>query len=101
MEIKVLRRDEDCIELEVKGEGHTFFNALCSKLHEDPAVIIASYNIPHPLEDRTLFILRVSSKSPWEVLIDAVKKLKEDAINFRSEFENAIKSFESSKRGKT
>jgi len=96
MEIKVLRRGEDYIELEVTGEGHTFFNALCSKLYEDPAVVFASYNIPHPLEDRTLFFLRVSSKPVLDVLMDAVKRLKDDAINFRIEFENALKRFKSS-----
>ncbi|MCX8169403.1 MAG: DNA-directed RNA polymerase subunit L [Candidatus Methanomethylicia archaeon] len=96
MEIKVLKRGEDYIELEVKGEGHTFFNALCQKLQEDPNVVFTSYNIPHPLEDRTIFILRVSSKPVIDVLIEAVKKLKKDALTFRSLFESAIKDFISS-----
>jgi DNA-directed RNA polymerase subunit L len=95
LEVKVLRRGDDFIELEIRGEGHTFLNALCQKLYEDPSVVFASYNIPHPLEDRALLIVRVSSKSPVEVLKDATMRLKEDALKFRSAFESAFKKFTS------
>lgn len=95
LEVKVLRRGDDFVELEIRGEGYTFLNALCQKLYEDPSVIFASYKVPHPLEDRALLLVRVSSKSPIEVLKDATRRLKEDALNFRAAFESAFNKFTS------
>lgn len=96
MKIKVLRRGEDFIEIEILGEGHTFCNALCNELYNDPAVTYAAYNVPHPLEDKALLFVRVSSKSPIDALIEAASRLRDNALNFKSIFESSLKSFRGS-----
>jgi len=76
LKINVIKEEEDYIEAEFGGEGHTLLNLIQSSLLEDPDVEMAGYSKPHPLMDKSnLFIKMKKGKNPY----DALKKATENA----------------------
>ena len=76
MEIKVIETGENYVKIVVKGEDHTYLNLLQHYLLEDKSVIIAKYNIPHPLTgEPELFVKTDGSKSPFEAIKEANNKI--------------------------
>ncbi len=77
MEIKVLEISEDYMKLMIKGEDHTYLNLLQHELVGDENVLLAKYNVLHPLKDEAELIVRTSGKSP----ADAIKEANERIIS--------------------
>ncbi len=93
MEIKVLRRSENELRLEVVGESHTLLNLLQKELVRDPAVEIGGYEVVHPLERpvRSIFYVRTKGeKKPEEAILDAVARAREMGREFAAKFEEAL-----------
>jgi DNA-directed RNA polymerase subunit L len=75
MEIKVLKKTDTEIEVEIKGEDHTLMNALKSSLLKNKAVQVATYDIEYPgISNPVLYVRTGSSEDP----IDAIKKAAAD-----------------------
>ncbi len=84
MEIVVLSRASNTLVFELKGEGHTFCNALREALLRDPAVVFAAYRVDHPLISSPVFTVKTDgSKSPEDALREAAMRV----IEFAKEFE--------------
>ncbi|MBW2977652.1 DNA-directed RNA polymerase subunit L, partial [Candidatus Woesearchaeota archaeon] len=49
MKVNIVEETKNKIVIELKGETHTFCNALKKELWNDKHVKIAGYNIAHPL----------------------------------------------------
>ncbi|MEM4699358.1 MAG: DNA-directed RNA polymerase subunit L [Candidatus Nezhaarchaeales archaeon] len=78
MEIVIVSSGPNTLVLEIRGEGHTFCNALRETLLQDSAVTFAAYRIDHPLISNPLFIVRTDgSESPKDALRKAATKLIE------------------------
>ncbi len=75
MEVKVLEMEENYIKLLIKGEDHTYLNLLQHYLLEDESVVIAKYDIPHPLQDRAELVVRTKGKNPLEAIKEANEKI--------------------------
>lgn len=75
MEIKIVELEENYAKLMIKGEDHTFLNLLQYELVNDENVILAKYNIPHPLRDEAELMIRTNNKDPLEVLKEANKRI--------------------------
>ncbi len=75
MEVKILEMGDDYVRLVVKGEDHTFLNLLQHYLLEDKDVIIAKYDIPHPLVGEPELFVRTSGKNPVEAIKEANEKI--------------------------
>ncbi|AAB91026.1 MULTISPECIES: RpoL/Rpb11 RNA polymerase subunit family protein [Archaeoglobus] len=76
MEVKIIDIGEDYVRLVIKGEGHTYLNLLQHYLVEDEDVIVARYNIPHPLIGEPEIYIKTSGVDPLE----AVKRANEKII---------------------
>jgi DNA-directed RNA polymerase subunit L len=75
MEIKVLKKTDTEIEVEIKGEDHTLMNALKSSLLKNKAVKVATYDIEYPgISNPVLYVRTGDSEDP----IDAIKKAASD-----------------------
>jgi DNA-directed RNA polymerase subunit L len=71
MEVKIIRKTDTEIEMEIKGESHTLMNALKAALLEDKAVVTATYTIEFPgVSEPVLHVKTDKTEDP----IDAVKK---------------------------
>ena len=83
MEINVVEKQKNKMIVEIKGEDHTFCNALVKELWEDKDVKNAAYNIDHPAVSSPVVVIETSGKEPKKVLIDAAKRLKKDVTKFK------------------
>jgi DNA-directed RNA polymerase subunit L len=71
MEVKIIRKTDTEIEMEIRGESHTLMNALKAALIEDKAVKTATYTIEFPgVSEPVLYVKTDKSEDP----IDAIKK---------------------------
>lgn len=84
MEIKVLKKEKNKIELEIIGENHTFCNTLRKELWNDKDIQVAGYNIEHPLISNPVLTLETEKKDPKKVLEAAIKRLKERNVEIRT-----------------
>ena len=91
MKIKVLKEDKDKIEVEIKGETHTFCNTLKNKLWEDKHVKITGYRIDHPLISVPTLNVETDGAKPKKVLSDAAKGLIKELDDFKSAFNKSVK----------
>ncbi len=77
MEVKILEIGDNFVKMVIKGEDHTFLNLLQHYLAEDRDVIIAKYNIPHPLVGEPELYVRTNGVNPLEVIKRANEKIIE------------------------
>lgn len=92
MEIKVLEEKKNKLIFEIDGIGHTFINILKTELWNDEHVKIATYNIRHPIVSKPKMIVETDgNKSPREVLVSAVERVKKTSEKFKKEALKEIK----------
>lgn len=84
MELKILEETKTRMIFEIKGEDHTFCNALKQELWNDKDVQATSYKIDHPLVGVPQFI--VDAKNPRKSLVDAAKRLQKELDKFAKAF---------------
>ncbi|AKG91602.1 DNA-directed RNA polymerase, subunit L [Geoglobus ahangari] len=75
MEVKVIELTDDYAKLLIKGEDHTYLNLLQYELVNDESVLLAKYNVLHPLKDEAEFMIRTSGKSPIDALREANERI--------------------------
>ena len=79
------------MKIKVIGEGHSFCNALRTKLHEDDRVETAAYNIDHPLIGEPVVHVKTEErKSPKSALVRAAKALADDYEEVEEKLEKAL-----------
>ncbi|MBI2666380.1 DNA-directed RNA polymerase subunit L [Candidatus Woesearchaeota archaeon] len=85
MEFVVLEESKTKLVFKLKGETHTFCNALKHELEEVKGVTLVAYRIDHPLVGEPQFQLETKSVEPRAALKDALKSLKKKANDFLKE----------------
>jgi len=93
LEIKVLKRTERELRLEVVGESHTLLNLLQKELIKDEEVELGGYDVVHPLERPVRSILYVRTKggkSPEQALLEAVERARAINREFAGKFSRAL-----------
>lgn len=92
MKLKILEEKKNRIVVEIKGETHTFCNALRKELWNDPHVKIAGYNISHPYVGVPKIVVETdSSETPKKALTDAAKRLQKEFDKFSDTFKKEVK----------
>jgi DNA-directed RNA polymerase subunit L len=93
VKIKVLKKTENELKIEVEGAEHGFCNLLQKMLLEDESVDMAGYDIPHPLASNPVIYVRMKGAGkPEEALNKAAEKGREENEAFSNALENALKS---------
>lgn len=96
MEVKVLKRTEQELRLEVIGESHTLLNLIQRELVKDPEVEIGGYDVVHPLERpvrSVLYIRTRGAKRPEEALFQAIERARAENEEFAKELDDALGHF--------
>ncbi len=92
MELTIVNKTDNEINIKVAGESHTLLNALKTALLNNKHVEIATYDIKHPtISDPVLFV-RTDGADPIKV----IKKASEDIARECDEF---IKLFRKKTKG--
>ncbi len=91
MDVKKIESNDKEIQLEVKGEGHSFCNALQNFLLKDPAIEFSGYNITHPLVGEPIFNIRTKGKKrPEQSAVDAATALQKELEEIKTTFTESL-----------
>jgi len=94
MNVKILKKTDNELKLEVEGAGHSLLNLLQKTLLEDDTIEMAGYDVPHPLVDSGILYIRTKEKqTPEAVIKEATKKVHGLGKNFSKSFKKASKDY--------
>ena len=88
MEISIIEHGKNRLVFELKGEGHTFCNALRKELWNDENTNISDYNISHSLVSNPYFVVEVSKGDPKRVILSAVERLRKKNKELKEKFKS-------------
>jgi DNA-directed RNA polymerase subunit L len=92
MKVKILKKFENELKIEIEGSSHGLCNLLAKRLLEDKSVEFAGYDVPHPLASNPIIYVRMKGASkPEDALIEATKKVREANDAFSKELERVLK----------
>jgi len=93
MKVKVIKKSENELKIEIEGSGHGLCNLLQKRLIEDKRVDFAGYDVPHPLASNPIIFVRMKGKAkPEEAILDAVAKVREANDAFGKELGRVLKA---------
>lgn len=93
MKVKVLKKAENELKIEIEGSSHGLCNLLQKRLLEDKRVDFAGYDVPHPLASSPIIYLRMKDKTkPEDALIGAIEKVREANDAFGKELTRVLKA---------
>jgi len=91
MKLNLVDQDNDKLELEVSGEGHSFLNLLQNYILKEKNVKMAGYSKVHPLMDRCLLFVTLNrGKNYKKVLLNASDKTGKHLTEFQIKFNKAV-----------
>jgi len=85
MEFNVIEEEKNKLVFELKGETHTFCNALKHELQAVKGVEVVTYRIDHPLIGVPRFNLETKGIEPRKAIKEALANLKKKAKEFQKE----------------
>jgi DNA-directed RNA polymerase subunit L len=92
LEIKILKRTDNELKIEILGSGHGLCNLLQKKLLENAKVDQAGYDVPHPLASNPVIYVRTKGKiKPEDMLMQAAQKAIEENEAFNKALSSALK----------
>jgi DNA-directed RNA polymerase subunit L len=93
LDIKVLKKTENELKIEIEGTGHGLCNLIQKRLLEDKNVDLAGYDVPHPLASNPIIYVRMKgSAKPEQALKKAAEKARETNEAFGIELAKALKA---------
>lgn len=87
MNVELLEKQKDGMELQIFDEGETILIPLKNQLLSDDAVDFANYNVRHPKLDTPVFYFKVGSGKPQNALKKASKALSNTYKDMLTQFE--------------
>lgn len=94
-----MKSNDEEIQLEVKGEGHSFCNALQNFLLKDPAIEFSGYRISHPLVGEPILNIRTKGKKrPEQSAMDAATALQKELEEIKQQFTVTLEKCEESEK---
>jgi len=93
MKIKVLKKTENELKIEIEGATHGLCVLLQKRLLEEKNVDFAGYDVPHPLASSpTIYVRMIGNRKPEDALLCAVAKVREANDEFSKELDCALKA---------
>ena len=93
MKVKVLKKSERELKIEIQGSSHGLCNLLQKRLLEDKRVDFAGYDVPHPLASSPVIYIKMKGTTkPETALIDAAEKVMQANEAFSNELDRALKA---------
>lgn len=91
MELKVLKKTDTEVVIEIVGEDYTLGNLIAKEAMKHPEVVYASYRIPHPLQNKLEIIIDVEPGSDiGKVLLEITDNIHKVLREFKKEVEEKI-----------
>jgi len=90
MELTILNKTENEINIRVAGETHTLLNTLKTALLNNKHVEIATYDIKHPTISEPVLFVRTDGADPVDVIKKATKEIVKDCDEFIKLFKKKL-----------
>ncbi len=91
--VKVLKKSENELKIEIEGSSHGLCNLLAKRLLADKKVEFAGYDVPHPLASSPIIYIRMKgTNKPEEALLEAAKKVRQENDAFGKELERVLEA---------
>jgi len=84
MEIRLINKEKDSMEIEIIGEDETLLEPLKQKLLEDKNVELATYLTGHPMLENPKIFVKVKSGKPQAAFKKAAKALTNEYDEFKA-----------------
>ncbi len=90
MELTIINKTKNEINLRVAGETHTLLNMLKTALLNNKHVEIATYDIKHPTISEPVLFVRTDGADPIDVITKASKEITKECDEFIKLFKKKI-----------
>ncbi len=90
MNLKILNKTDNELEMEIVGETHTLLNLLKTILLEDDTVEIATYDIKYLGISEPVMYVRTNGKDPVQAVRSALQTMVAICDEFKSVFTGSI-----------
>jgi DNA-directed RNA polymerase subunit L len=90
MELNILSKTENELEVELKGETHTLLNMLKELLIKDKRVEVVFYDMKHVSISDPIMYIKTDGTNPIEVLKDAASIIVTQCDEFIDVFSKAV-----------
>lgn len=91
MELTILNKTDNEINIRVAGETHTLLNILKTALLNNKHVEIATYDIKHPTISEPVLFVRTDGADPIDVIKKATKDIVRECDEFIKLFKKKVK----------
>lgn len=91
MELTILNKTDNEINIRVAGETHTLLNMLKTALLNNKHVEIATYDIKHPTISEPVLFVRTDGADPVDVIKKATKEIVKECDEFIKLFKKKAK----------
>jgi DNA-directed RNA polymerase subunit L len=93
VKVKVLKKSENELKIEIQGSSHGLCNLLQKRLMENKHIDFAGYDVPHPLASSPIIYIRMKGKAePIAALVDATEKVRDTNDAFVKELNRVFKA---------
>lgn len=90
--IKIIKHNENWLELELSEDDHTMGNLLRGVLMMDEHVKQAGYKVVHPITGGIRIVIHTDGKkTPKDALIDALLKIEKDVKELKEKISYVLK----------
>ncbi|MBD3210829.1 hypothetical protein GF318_05590 [Candidatus Micrarchaeota archaeon] len=86
MEVKVLAKEKNVLELELEGGDRSLAQVIAERLNQEKDVDFAAYKVDHPLVSDPRLYVRTKKGDPVKLVLDTLKEIKKEVADFRKQF---------------
>jgi len=91
MDVKVLVKEKNTLEMELGGVDQSLAQLLAEKLNEDKDVEFASFKVEHPVVASPKLYVRTKKGDPSKLVLEKLDELKKELAGFREQFRDIVK----------
>jgi len=86
MEVKILAKEKNTLEMEFVGADQSLAQLLAEKLSHDKDVEFASFKVEHPLVASPKLLVRTVKGDPAKLVLEKLAEIKSEVADFRKQF---------------
>lgn len=86
MEVKVLVKEKNTLELELIGADQSLAQLIAEKLNQDNGVEFAAYKMEHPLISSPKLFVKTKKTEASKLVLEKLNEIKKEVTGFKKEF---------------
>lgn len=91
MEVEVIEKTDNEIRFRIKGGSQSLLNVLRKVANSTEGVTFSGFQLEHPLQNSSVFIMRTKSKDPAKVLKTVIEATKKQVADLKHDFDEELR----------